>query len=316
MHGRGGRTRRAWLALAAVLVLSAMVAAWLFAGGAPPGGDDAAGATSRAGPVAGNAAVASAAGVAQGASASPRQPAMPLPEGPFHATRAVLEARAEAGDAAAAHRLGDVLGRCRRYKPIADGVLTGMLARAAAEAVTLFGGVDMGDDATVDAMFAMKDAMDATCDGVGDLARDADPDLAQAWLARAAAAGHPRAMAQYGDHAFDTWTSNAELAANAAEVARRRDRARAWQDQAFAAGEVEVLASLSGAHGASGVRQPDPVRALAYLHAYVDAGGDYAMAGPLAGPSMAEPLDPGQREQARQLSKRILAALAAGGAAP
>lgn len=233
----------------------------------------------------------------------------PLPEGPFAHVRNTLEARAQAGDAEAAYRLGNVIGQCRTYQPIPDTAFAVLLARFAAMGDSVrMGGRPVDDDLNLDAMLERKQELDDLCDGTDDLATTADVDAAHAWLARAAEQGHALAMVHYADHAFAAFPTHADLLENAEEVVRRRERARLWMHRAFELGEVESLYALSVAYSPNGILGDDPVRALAYLQAYRDSGSARAATARLGDALLREHAGPEQIEQAAVLSSHITGA--------
>ncbi len=194
----------------------------------------------------------------------------PLPRGRFQDIRAELEVRARAGDAQAAYRLGEVLGRCRNYQPMPGGEFAEMLARATAKGSTQvrIGGRSLDDPQLLDAVLYFKDRADAICGDVGDLSASARVGDARAWLELAAERGHARAMVDYGEFAFEDLPSDGDLLDHAAEVARRRELARAYLHRAFQAGEPESLLALAVAHGSKPYLGRDMTEALAYFKAY------------------------------------------------
>lgn len=199
-----------------------------------------------------------------------RRSSAPLPRGRFDEVRGELEIRARAGDASAAYRLGSVLGRCARYKPVPGGVFTEALARAIAQfgGDIRVGGRRLDDPKVLDLVLHAKQEMDALCDGVGDTAAKAAPGEAFAWIALAASQGHPRAMAEYGEFAFDEFEDDYQLMEHAAEVAERREQARAYLQRALAMGEDRALLGLAAAHGSQPFLGQDMPAALAYFQAY------------------------------------------------
>ena len=200
----------------------------------------------------------------------------PVPQGRFQDIRAELEVRARAGDAQAAYRLGEVLGRCRNYQPMPGGEFTEMLARAMAKTNVYLriGGRTLDDPQLLDVMLYVKDKADAICGDVGDLSASARAGDARAWLELAAERGHTRAMVDYGEFAFEDLPSEGDLLDHAAEVARRRELARGYLQRAFQAGEPESLLALAAAHGNKPYLGRDTTQALAYFKAYraTDAG--------------------------------------------
>lgn len=194
----------------------------------------------------------------------------PLPAGPFNAVRDELERRAHAGDAEAAYRLGHVMANCRRYEPMADGVFADMLVKGGGmlRGMMRIAGRPVEEQEMLDILVYSKELMDRTCAGAIDLAATVDPGDAHRWIDRAAALGHPRAMAEYSQVAFAEFQTHHALLDNADEVARRRDRAEVLLDGALRAGEPTALAAAAKWHGSDGVRRGDPVRALAYWLAY------------------------------------------------
>jgi TPR repeat protein len=250
-----------------------------------------------------------------------REPALsapqPLPEGSFAAVRGTWESRARAGDAEAAYRLGSVLGACRTYQPMPYSAFASLIARMAAlgDGVRI-GGRTIDDDLSLDAMLERKQELDELCEGVDGLAASSDIDEAQAWLARAAEQGHVLAMSRYTDYAFAAFPTDAELLANATEVARRRERARLWMQRAVEAGEIESLFAMAMAYGPNGILGDDPVRALAYLQSYRESGGIRDDAARLGEALLREYAGPEQLAQAAALSPRITHAFRNGRPAP
>lgn len=201
--------------------------------------------------------------------------APPLPQGPFDAVRTQLEHRASAGDAQAAYRLGAVIGQCRRYQPMDDTAFARAVVGAAGLFRQLVGG--SGDDderLAIDMLLENKVRLDELCKGTDALRRDAKAGDAARWLARAAELGDRRAMVEYADVAFEEFDDVAKMLDNAAEVARRRDRARAWLQAAREAGDTEAAFGFSKAYMRGDLYRIDRERALAWWLAYAAEGGD------------------------------------------
>ncbi|QWP76969.1 hypothetical protein J5226_00740 [Lysobacter sp. K5869] len=264
----GRRNRRAnalWIAVPLLLAAGA-AGVWMHGRERPAGRSD--GADTQA-------AAESATAAGTSAHAAATHPS-PLPRGRFQDIRAELEARARAGDAQAAYRLGEVLGRCRNYQPIAGGEFTEMLARAIANGGTYLriGGRSVDDPQLLDVMLYSKDRADAVCGDVGDLSGAVRAGDARAWLELAAERGHARAMVDYGEFAFEDLPTDGDLLDHADEVARRRELARAYLRRAFEAGEPESLLALAAAHGNKPYLGRDAAEAAAYFKAYrgTDAG--------------------------------------------
>lgn len=156
------------------------------------------------------------------------------------------------------------------------GEFTEMLARAMAKTNVYLriGGRTLDDPQLLDVMLYVKDRADAICGDVGDLSASARAGDARAWLELAAERGHARAMVDYGEFAFEDLPSEGDLLDHAAEVARRRELARAYLHRAFQAGEPESLLALAAAHGNKPYLGRDTTEALAYFKAYrsTDAG--------------------------------------------
>lgn len=193
----------------------------------------------------------------------------PLPEGGFDRTRATLESRARAGDAEAAFRLGEVIGRCQKYQAVSDSAF----ARLLAGAVGALGGLRLDGEriSPTDAVGLLSDAkaeMDELCGGTEAVRGSMRPADAHRWNHHAATLGHTRAMAAYADHAFSEFETAADLIDHAKEVARRRETARIMLGRALKAGEPEALRSFAMAHARGGWMQRDPVLALAHWEAY------------------------------------------------
>lgn len=234
----------------------------------------------------------------------------PLPTGPFNAIRDELEVRAGAGDAEAAYRLGHVMASCRRYEPMADGVFAGMLANSGGmlRGAMRIAGRPVEEQELFDVFIYAKALSDRTCAGAIDLAKSVDPGDAHRWIDRAAALGHPQAMAEYSQVAFSEFDTHHALLDNAGEVARRRDRAEVLLDAALRAGEPTALAAAASWYGPDGVRRGDPVRALAYWFAYSRSSEGKALpqaALKLGREQFTHGLDAAQTQEAEALSHEI-----------
>lgn len=247
--------RRALLAVAAIAALATGFAAMRHRPAACPDADEC-----RAAPTA----TAKRAG-----DAPPVRSFGPLPEGDFDRTRSLLESRALAGDPASAYRLAEVIGRCRTYTSMSDGVFARLLASAAGMLGALrIDGERIGVRDAIDLIADAKADMDALCSGTEATRASMQPADAFRWNHRAAMLGDTRAMAAYADYAFTEFPTSADLMDHAAEVARRRVTARAMLERALQAGEPTALKSFSAAHSHTGWLQRDPVLALSYWDAY------------------------------------------------
>ncbi|MBT2747669.1 MULTISPECIES: hypothetical protein [unclassified Lysobacter] len=196
--------------------------------------------------------------------------AAPLPTGTFQDIHKELEVRARAGDARAAYRLGQIISRCREYKPIPGGEFTEMLAGVVAHAGASIrmGSRKLDDPDLLDMMLYAKNEADAICGGVGDLPASVRKGDARAWFELAAQQGHTKAMTDYGRFAFDDLASDADLLDKADEVVARRERARGYLRRAFESGEPESLLALAAAHGNMPFLGRDTTQSLAYWKAY------------------------------------------------
>lgn len=203
--------------------------------------------------------------------AAPRGPSTDpaLLEAPFDTVRPQLEASASRGDARAAYRLGTTIAGCMHYKPMTDTGFDRLLSQAAAaggEAVRI-GARALGDDETIDMLLYAHGETTRLCADTEALRQDPPTRDAFHWIALAAERGHPPAMAVYGQHAFAEFATDADLVENAVEVARRRERAKAFLDSAMTLGEPAAFVTSAGAHAAEGWLTPDPQ--LAYTHLLV-----------------------------------------------
>jgi len=294
----GRRNRRAGaLWIAAPLLLAAGLAGWwMYARERPDGRDS--------GPDARTAAESATTAGTSAPAASAR--AAPLPRGRFQDIRAELEVRARAGDAQAAYRLGEVLGRCRNYTPMPGGEFTEMLARAMAGrgSYLRIGGREVSDPQLLDVMLYTKDRADAICGDVGELPGSVRAGDARAWLELAAEQGHARAMVAYGEFAFEDLPSDGDLLDHAAEVARRRELARAYLRRAFEAGEPESLLALASAHGNKPYLGRDPTEAAAYFKAYRATEAGRRMPAGVLGFIETQLPPPGDAQQAADAERR------------
>lgn len=199
-----------------------------------------------------------------------RAGAASVADGPFDAQREQLEVAAANGDAHAAFRMGNVIAHCMEYRPLASGRVAQMLATlvAGAGSSIQIGGRPLNDDRSLDLLvFAQEEAARVCADT--DSLRARPPALdAYAYIAQAADAGHPAAMALYPDLAFRDFRTPSALIENANEVERRRTRARAYLRRAVASGSPESLLAASKAYSADGWLADDPEQALAYWLAY------------------------------------------------
>lgn len=253
---RGG----AILVAASLLVAAGLAAGWMWGRERPGAQADRQGAPAQAPD-------ASAPGAAPTASSSPR----PLPAGRFQDIRGALEVRARAGDAQAAYRLGEVLGRCPGYEPMPGGAFTDLLARTIAKSGTTMlriGDRKLDDPDVLDMMLYAKDQADAICGDVGDLAGSVRKGEAREWMELAAERGHTQAMVDYGNFAFEDLPSDGDLLDHAEEVAQRRERARGYLRRAFEAGDADAMLALAAAHGNKPYLGRDTTQSLAYFKAY------------------------------------------------
>lgn len=254
--------------------------------------------------------------VASGASTATRPALLP---GRFDAQRAELEARAAGGDAAAAYRLGEVIALCLDYKPMPAGEFTAMLARLVAGVgkAARFGEEPLDSETTIDLFLFAYEEAERICDQTDGLRANPPTQDAFHWISRAAASGHPMAMARYGDVAFKPFKETAELLDNAAEVARRRELTRAYAERALRAGEPAALLALAKGHSAEGILEPDPVRALSYWLAYRQTAAAKRL--PAAMLRMGEEkaaagMSPSARALAEQEAQRLLSVVEPNGA--
>jgi hypothetical protein len=200
--------------------------------------------------------------------ASPRiSPGLPLPPGTFDQTRTELERRARHGDGNAAYRLADAIAKCLTYQPISENELTNMLASAVAKGTGMLGGHAMGDDANIDLILYAHAEMERVCAGTDDLRLHPPSESAFHWMERAAQAGHPRAMSEFGTHAFTEFKSAHDLVEQAALVSARRNLASSYLDSALAAHEPSALLEAAKTHD-NGFVADDPQAALTYWLAY------------------------------------------------
>lgn len=196
---------------------------------------------------------------------------IPLPNGPFDGVRTTLESRAAAGDAEAAYQLGHVMFQCARYEPISDQAFAGMIAKVVVgmgRFVRVVKSEPLDSADSLDTILHAKAEQDRLCTGTEALRRTLRPGDAHRWNHMAAMKGHPRAMAEYGLHAFVEYETDADLLDHAEEVARRRDTARVMLERARMAGEREALLQGARAYSNGGWLRRDPVRALGYWMAY------------------------------------------------
>lgn len=256
-------------------------------------------------------------GIAASVASTPTRPA--LPPGRFDAQRAELEARAAGGDAAAAYRLGEVIALCLDYKPMPAGEFTAMLARLVAGVgkAARFGEESRDSEATIDLFLFAYEEAERICDQTDGLRANPPTQDAFHWISRAAGAGHPMAMARYGDAAFESFKGTSDLLDNAAEVARRRDLVRVYAERALRAGEPAALLALAKAHSAEGILEPDPVRALSYWLAYRQTAAGKRL--PAAMLRMAEEkaaagMSPSARALAEREAQRLLSVVEPNGA--
>lgn len=89
-----------------------------------------------------------------------------------------------------------------------------------------------------------------------------------AWLERAGRKGHAGARLAYATSALSDFESRGKLIANLEEARRRRPLARAWLEEALAAGNEQALNQyLRELGGGSGLYAPDPEALIAYGYA-------------------------------------------------
>ncbi|ALN63490.1 hypothetical protein GLA29479_2624 [Lysobacter antibioticus] len=236
-----------------------------------------------------------------------------MPQGSFLETHKELEVRARAGDARAAYRLGQIISRCREYRPIPGGAFTEMLAQAIAKAGSSMslGGRRMDDPDLLDTLLYGKDRMDAICGEVGDLPASVRKGDARAWFELAAEGGHAKAMVDYAAFAFEEFPSDADLLDNAAEVLARRERARGYLRRAFEAGEPESLLALAASHGHRAYLGRNMTDALAYWKAYRRTGEGSRLPQGVARMMEAQLLEHANPQQVRDSERRSLEILQA-----
>ncbi|MCD9045612.1 hypothetical protein [Luteimonas sp. MHLX1A] len=183
----------------------------------------------------------------------------------------MLEDAAQRGDAEASFRIGQALAYCLRYRPVPAAQLTQMLASAIAEVgdAVRIGGRPVGDDRNIDLFLYAHAEGERLCAGTDSLRETPPAGTAYGHIARAAAQGHPGAMALYPQVAFEEFQDPAALVDNATKVARRRDLARTMLEAAIRAGEPDALRNAAGAYASDGWLPADPPRALAYWFAYL-----------------------------------------------
>ncbi len=236
----------------------------------------------------------------------------PLPEGRFDEVRRELEGRAAAGDAEAAYRLASVMAVCRGYRPVGNAMLADMLVSTAdlLRRSLRIGGRVVEEQAALELVVHGKALLDRTCAGATGLAESTTPADDHRWMHRAAALGHSRAKAEYASVAFVEYNTDAALLDDAAEVARRRARARRLLDEALAAGEPAALAAAARWHGRDGPGSRDPVRALAYWLAWLSTDDGREMpeaASRMATDVHARGLSPTELRRAERMAGELVA---------
>lgn len=245
---------------------------------------------------------------AEGSKADGRRFDPPLPEGPFDSVRQELTRRATAGDPAAAYHLGRVLAQCHRYKPIADNEFARMAARAIGSLRHILPGGQGEETLLMNAVIEAKPEMDDLCAGTDGVRAKNEADEAARWMAAAAEARDPRAMVDYADVAFAAFPTSVAVIDHAAEVAQRRERARAWLLEARRAGNVEAMLGLAKAYALGTLYPQDRERALGWLLAYRDARGEHRV-GPAAIAfteyQMRKGLDAAAQERAARFARSV-----------
>jgi TPR repeat protein len=251
---------------------------------------------------------------AEGSAGNAAPASAPLPQGAFRDIRQELEVRARAGDAQAAYRLGQVIGRCREYQSLpGGGAFTEMLAQmiAKADSGVSVGGRRLDDPELLDVMLYGKEQLDAICAEVGDLPPSVRKGDARAWFELAAERGHAKAMVDYTAFAFEEFATEADLLDNAAEVAARRERARGYLRRAFEAGEPESLLALAASHGHKPYLGRNITDALAYWKAYRRTGEGSKLPAGVARMMEAQLLGLASPQQLRDSERRSLQILQA-----
>lgn len=240
----------------------------------------------------------------------------PLPQGRFDEIRPALEQRANAGDRHAAYRLAEVHGRCADYAPMPVADLARMVANMASMGAQ-FGDETIDGDASLDLLVYGHGEMRRICAGTEKSETPLRPEVALAWNERAIALGHARAMVDYMDHAFIEYKTDADLFDNAAEVVRRRERARALTTRSLHLGEPRALLTLANGHGPDGIFGAAPIESYAAWHAFRDTEEGAALPETIAArldTLFGGELSPDDRMRARLRAADLLAALHQAGA--
>jgi len=205
-------------------------------------------------------------------------PAPPVPPtSPANAPtghRADLEQRAAAGDADAAAELGGLFVLCRHYQArsaeeLEDDVISGM---ADGEEPPRIAGTPASPELVTLIVQQSQSELDRRCSGIdaGKL-RWEDAARAPALLERAADAGRVQAMLDYARYAFADYGDTEQLLADADEVIRRKEKARAFLRQALRRGEAQALLLLGDAYASGPLEKIDPARAYAYMSAFFES---------------------------------------------
>jgi hypothetical protein len=190
---------------------------------------------------------------------------------PFVEVRAELERRANAGDGAAARRLGVTFAECSEYQPTSIEQLKESVVRGVAAGLSVKGpeGGKLTPEAILRLSIANQAQLDRVCKNATNIHESPSEaaQLAFYWIDKAAALGDADAQAMYASQAFDLYDARAALA-NAEEIRERKQRAVDYLQQSLAKGDALALRELSNGYSGGVLYPSDPGTAYAYLYAY------------------------------------------------
>ncbi|MBN8738340.1 MAG: sel1 repeat family protein [Xanthomonadaceae bacterium] len=224
--------------------------------------------------------------------------------------RADLDRRVAAGDVDAMAELGGIIGVCRHYSPISaqhieETVVDGM---AAGVEPPLIAGKPVSPELLVLMLQQGQPELDRRCAGIDRRQLRDDLDRAPALLERAADAGSVEAMLDYSRYAFAGYGGTDQMLADADEVARRKEKARAYLRESLRRGDARALLLLGDAYASGPLEKIDPLQAYAYASAFFQspAGQEWSpRLRELYLQALAQQLDAQQLIQARENAAQI-----------
>jgi len=183
---------------------------------------------------------------------------------------AELDRSAAAGDVDAAAEFGGLLGVCGHYSPVSaanieESVVTGMAAGLEPPQIA---GTPAPPELVILLMQQAQPELDQRCAGIDVKQLWEGQARAPALLERAADAGRIQAMLDYSRHAFAGYGGVNDMLSQMDEIARRKQKARAYLRRAASLGEARALLLLGDAYASGPLEKIDPQQAYAYMSAF------------------------------------------------